>query len=157
MRYQNKSLEVVPNQNDFDSGPRKSRKIDLPRRVKAKKHRNNARVAVNINVSVVESMLLGNSGRRIFCGCLLIRLVASCRPKLRGSQKCWWRIRGFLHNKTTSPQSFLNRSVTIGACLYPIQTKTKYPYCFWVSKPANVSHSALRPSRNMVSRTQKQW
>jgi hypothetical protein len=31
----NTSLQVVPNQNDFDSGPRKSHKIDLPRRAQA--------------------------------------------------------------------------------------------------------------------------
>lgn len=83
LQYQNKSLEVAPSQNDLDSGPRKSRKFDLTRRAQVKKHRNNARDAVNINVSVVESMLLGNSGRRIFCGCLLIR-IASCKPRQRG-------------------------------------------------------------------------
>ena len=60
-QYQYASLEVVPSQNDFDSGPRKSCRIDLPRRARTKKYRSKERIAVNITVSVLESILLGRA------------------------------------------------------------------------------------------------
>ena len=59
-------MQVVPSQNDIDSGPRKSRKIDLPRRVRTKKYRNKERIAVNITVSVLVSILLGRA-TTVFC------------------------------------------------------------------------------------------
>jgi len=50
------SLGVVPSQNDFDSGPRKSFKIDLRRRVRVRRNRDRKRLAAKINVRVAESI-----------------------------------------------------------------------------------------------------